>query len=217
MSAFEAETEQLRLENERLAKVHLEQMHCLEREHQATQHVLQTAFDTKCEAMENAMQDKVAEANARVIRITQEHEKVVDTMEKNFRSELNSMRDMCRELEDKLMAEHHHVEDAVFAGQERQRELETKLTMTHKSRMALLEDQVAQLTLALHQKESAYDEVLSQQNDDELVHMATLEATITSGKGTFDDETTSSHPYPPHPQDPHESQISWNSRDHFDS
>ncbi|CAK4079501.1 unnamed protein product [Aphanomyces euteiches] len=179
---LETEKEQIKTEKDILVKLNAEQLNLAERERQNELLVVKTALEAKLKAAEDEMQAKAHDAHSTLLAMKKDHEKSLQTMQSIFATKLSSMNETCRELERQLTRERERVDDAVFGGEEKMAVVKQDLESTHTKQLAEIQAKVDSLTKVLKLKESQYDELLMQQNEDHLFHVTSIQAAIERGR-----------------------------------
>ncbi|RHY55786.1 hypothetical protein DYB34_001791 [Aphanomyces astaci] len=179
---LETEKEQLKMEKEILSKLSADQLSLLDRERQSELRQAKAAWEAKMKAVEGDMHTKSHDAHTAMLEMKQEHERSLQTMQSIFTTKLSAMTDVCRQLERQVVAERQRVDDARFGGDERQMVLRGEWEAAMASTVATYDAKVAALTHSLDRKQKEYDELLSQMNDDSLIHLGAMQAAVDNGK-----------------------------------
>ncbi|KAF0693113.1 Aste57867_15881 [Aphanomyces stellatus] len=179
---LETEKEQIKTEKEILTKLNAEQLSLVDRERQNELRAVKAALEAKIRAAEDEMHAKVADAQASVVAMKKDNEKSLQTMQSIFSTKLSSMNDVCRQLERQVMAERHRVDDAIFGGEEQRGVLREEMEAAQAKAVAEADARARHLATQLAFKEKQYDELLSQQNDDHLIHVGAMQASIDRDK-----------------------------------
>ncbi|OQR91989.1 hypothetical protein ACHHYP_04160 [Achlya hypogyna] len=179
---LEAEKDQLRMEKEIVSKLNSEQRTLLERERQMEVRAVRTALEAQVRAVEDALARQVQEAEAASASLKESHARDSGAMQSILTTKIDTLHDVCAHLELDLIKARQHVDDATFTGEEKALQLRKTLDAAHKIETRKQQAEIDRLGRALALKQREYDEVLSQQNDDHLLHLATLQASIDHEK-----------------------------------
>ncbi|ETW10151.1 hypothetical protein H310_00521 [Aphanomyces invadans] len=179
---LETEKEQLKMEKDITAKLNADQMNLLDRERQTELRLAKSSWETKMKALETDMHTKAHDAHTAMLEMKCEHDKSLQTMQSIFATKLSAMTDVCQQLERQVVTERQRVDDIRFGGEEKvmvlTKEWDAKLAAT----VATYEAKLATLAQQLEAKQNAFDELLSQQNDDSLIHLSAMQAAVDQGK-----------------------------------
>ncbi|RHY35460.1 hypothetical protein DYB32_000082 [Aphanomyces invadans] len=188
---LETEKEQLKMEKDITAKLNADQMNLLDRERQTELRLAKSSWETKMKALETDMHTKAHDAHTAMLEMKCEHDKSLQTMQSIFATKLSAMTDVCQQLERQVVTERQRVDDIRFGGEEKvmvlTKEWDAKLAAT----VATYEAKLATLVQQLEAKQNAFDELLSQQNDDSLIHLSAMQAAVDQGKAQHQEETKS--------------------------
>ncbi|OQR88892.1 hypothetical protein THRCLA_10039 [Thraustotheca clavata] len=180
---LETEKEQLKIEKEIMSKLNAEQRTLLDRERHAEVRAVKTALESKIHSTEDQMQLKIDQTNADAATVKAGYEKDLNTMQTALTLKIETLNDICVKLEMDLIKAKQHADDTLFAGEERCMLLRKELDREHKAELKKQRDEIERLTKALNLKTREFNEVLSQQDEDQLTHLASMQAAIEQEKG----------------------------------
>ncbi|KDO31377.1 hypothetical protein SPRG_03994 [Saprolegnia parasitica CBS 223.65] len=175
---LETEMDQLKIEKEIVNKLNAEQRSLLERERHADVRAVRTALEAQVHAAHDALTHEKQEAETLTAALKETHARDTSAMQAILSTQIETLHDVVAQLELDLIKARQSIDDATFAGDERAMQLRKALEASHAGECNGLRAEIHRLNDALALKTRAYDEVLSQQDDDHLFHLASLQATI---------------------------------------